>query len=939
MTSRIMKYLVFIGFLLLNLQYNISAQNVGKISGVITDEETGEPLIGCTVVLQGTRLGAITDLDGNYFVLNIPAGKYDLLVSMIGYSKKIQTEVIVNSGRTTIASFVLKSTAIEQEVITVKATRPDVEPEKTSTSVIIRADEVQQIAGMRNIGNVIGLAADVMDGHFRGGRSNEELYVLQGMGITNPLDNSRAITPIMSAVEEVEVVTSGFGAQYGNAQSGVINISMKEGKSDKWRSFAEARMRPPKRKHFGPSVYDIGANRYLQTYSNIAEWRKHYATVIQSQLGQDSLLKIQAAMLSWEQARRGINQTYGNQIDYSVEMSTGGPINENMRMFVAFSNNTDYLTFPGERPNVSNQLMGNIVADLGGTASLRISGAYAQSKTTSMNVDNYRGFFWNSILGLSTGIRSNVQLGVRFTQALSQRTFYEIKLNMLSLNNRSGSGVYAPDSLLNTVGVPTGNWIGKLNPQPDNFSEGPSGGGVRDQKTKTYSLDASITSQITLSHSLNAGIQANIYDINVDQWGSRSITGTIPPSFQGYKARPREASIYVQDKMEFQGMIANVGLRCDFWDRNIDYHADPFINQTIDTGKVKSTILGRLQPRVGISFPVSVNTVFHLNYGTFMQRPSFQYSYQYTPGRAAPGSGTFGSPTLKPEVSYMYDVGITQGLGDGFTFDASGYYKNVKDQIESAIYYYDYSYTPEGVPIPGPTYTTYINRDYADIRGFRLAISKRQGNLTGNINYQYSVATGKSAAVGNATPIIGINSEDTKNIPKKDILLNYDRPHNLIINIGYRTDENWGFKIGDFYPFGDVILAVSSFAKSGRPYTYNPTASTSSGSSATMNKRMPAEYNTNIKITKKIKDFFGSSASIYFEVFNLFDNKILNYDYITNLGAAYLTDYHTKPLDALDGILYNDGIIKGNMEYGFDHSFIVYDNDPRSFTLGITVDF
>ncbi|RPI06636.1 MAG: TonB-dependent receptor [Ignavibacteriae bacterium] len=931
-----------IGVLILLTISTLFAQNAGKISGIITDAQTGEPLIGANILVLGTSLGASTDINGNFFILNIPAGKYDVQASMVGYEKVIQRGVIVNSDRTTNADYKLMATVLEQEAMIVEATRPDVEREKTSTSVVIRTEDVQQLAGMHTVSDVIGLAADVMDGHFRGGRSNEELYVLQGMGITNPLDNSRAIVPIMSAVEEVEVITSGFGAQYGNAQSGVINITMKEGKSDKWRSFSEVRLRAPARKHFGASVYDVSANRYLQTYSNIDEWAKHYGTVIQTQLGQDSLLKIATARLSWQQARRGMNRTYGNEIDNSVEVSAGGPISENMRMFIALSNNTEYPTFPAEHPDASYQVMGNIVTDLGGSASLRLSGAYAQSKTNDMDVqdsNNFYRFLWNLISGIGYSSETNLQLGLRFTQALSQRTFYEIKLNMLSLDDQSGSGVYAPDSVLNSV---IGNWFGKLNPQPDNFTEGPNSGGLTSQNTKTYSLDASLTSQITHSHLLNAGLQANIYNLKIERWGKRGITGNVRPYFMGYKANPIEVSLFIQDKMEFQGMIANIGIRYDLWNQNRMYHGDPFTNQMSDTGKVKSPILSNLQPRIGISFPVSVTTVFHLNYGSFMQRPSFQYMYSYQPDNAAPGTGTFGNPSLRAQVTYMYDVGVTQGLGEGFTFDASGYYKNVKDQVEQAIYYFNYSYSSSGVPIPGATYTTYINRDYADIRGFRFALSKRKGNFTGDINYQYSVATGKSAGVGNAIPVIGIEGEDKNNplntVPKKDVLLNFDRTHNLVVNLGYHTDENWGVKIGNSYPLGNITFAVSSRASSGRPYTYNPVGN-SSGESATMNMRMPAEYNTNIKLTKRMKYFLGTSASIYIEVFNLFDNKKLNYDYITGLTSAYLTDYQSKPIGAPDGILYNDGTIKGNMQYGFDHSFVLYANEPRSFTLGITVDF
>ena len=179
-------------------------------------------------------MGATTDIDGSYFILNIVPDEYDVEASMIGYQKVLEHGVIINSDKTTTIDFSLTSTTLTQGVVEVVATRPDVQPEKTSTSEVVRTADVKEIAGMRDVTDVIGLAADVTDGHFRGGRTGEEYYTLQGMGIVNPFDATSAFIPILSAVEEVEVVTSGFGAQYGNAQSGVVNITMKEGKSDKW---------------------------------------------------------------------------------------------------------------------------------------------------------------------------------------------------------------------------------------------------------------------------------------------------------------------------------------------------------------------------------------------------------------------------------------------------------------------------------------------------------------------------------------------------------------------------------------------------------------------------------------------------------------------------------------------------------------------------------
>ena len=145
---------------------------------------------------------------------------------MIGYQKVIQQNAVVNSGKTTNVDFELKATSYEQQAVVIQATRPDVEVEKTSTSMITRSDEVRQLPAIHSVGDVLNLSSEVDNGHFRGGRSGEVLYTLQGVGTINPYDNSTTMDPIMSAVEEVEVVTSGMGAQYGSAQSGVVNISM-----------------------------------------------------------------------------------------------------------------------------------------------------------------------------------------------------------------------------------------------------------------------------------------------------------------------------------------------------------------------------------------------------------------------------------------------------------------------------------------------------------------------------------------------------------------------------------------------------------------------------------------------------------------------------------------------------------------------------------------
>jgi outer membrane receptor protein involved in Fe transport len=333
---------------------------------------------------------------------------------------------------------------------------------------------------------------------------------------------------------------------------------------------------------------------------------------------------------------------------------------------------------------------------------------------------------------------------------------------------------------------------------------------------------------------------------------------------------------------------------------------------------------------VGVSFPVTASTVFHLNYGSYMQRPSFQYVVATSESQASGRPNTFGNPRLEPQITHSYDIGILQGLGAGFTLDLSGYYKDVKNLIQSVVY------TDRG----GRTYNTFANRDYADIRGFRVSLNKRRGDLVGSINYQFSVATGKSSTPFNASPAYqeepntGRVIEYMQDVPVEDILLDFDRTHNLIINLGYVTGEEWGPTLFGTHPLSDISISGISFIRSGRPYTY------SIGVRQINNMRTPADYNTNLKISKKIRKFFSTDLTIYLEVFNLFDNKTLNYAYIfdqSNSNSKFnITRYQESPIDAPDGIRYLNA---SNADpFLVDQSFLIYENSPRSFNIGIVID-
>ena len=317
-----------------------------------------------------------------------------------------------------------------------------------------------------------------------------------------------------------------------------------------------------------------------------------------------------------------------------------------------------------------------------------------------------------------------------------------------------------------------------------------------------------------------------------------------------------------------------------------------------------------------------------------MQRPSFEYIVSKRLGQRLNDPLILGNPRLKPETTNSYDIGVVQALGEGFTLDVSGYYKDVKNLIQQSDFIDERA---------GYLVSSYFNLDYADIRGFRIMLNKRRGSLTGSINYQYSYATGKSATATAATPIfnrdtLGVVTTDLKNVPTRDILLDFDRTHNLVITASYVTKKDWGPSLFNLKPFADINVSVYSLIRSGRPYT-------SPSDIRLINvKRAPTEYNTNLRVTKTIRNFLGAQAILYMEVFNLFNNKILNYNYLfdrptptnPNLPLQYYEQY---PIDDKEnGIRY--WWDKGRQgPFSVDQSFLIYSNQPRAFSLGVVLEF
>ncbi|MCH2446647.1 MAG: carboxypeptidase regulatory-like domain-containing protein, partial [Candidatus Marinimicrobia bacterium] len=210
-------------------------QEKGSIEGRLSDSETGEPLPGVNVMVKGTYYGAASDADGYFRITNVSTGSYDMEVSMIGYKVILRTGVKVNAGRTTTVDFQLEQTvlALGEEVVVV-GKKPLFDVDETASITKLSSDDLEDMI-VNSVEDILAAQVGVTkvnnEIHIRGGRIDESLYIIDGLSIKDPLSGySGNLFVNAESIENLEIITGGYNAEYGQAMSGIINIRLKEGR-------------------------------------------------------------------------------------------------------------------------------------------------------------------------------------------------------------------------------------------------------------------------------------------------------------------------------------------------------------------------------------------------------------------------------------------------------------------------------------------------------------------------------------------------------------------------------------------------------------------------------------------------------------------------------------------------------------------------------------
>ncbi|MBW7889400.1 MAG: carboxypeptidase-like regulatory domain-containing protein, partial [Bacteroidetes bacterium] len=259
-------------FLLLAVATMAIAGTTGKLSGTITDAATKEPVTGAIIQVIGTPLGAVSDVDGRFIILNLQPGTYAVKVSMLGYDPVTVENIKIFVDQTTPLTVTLLQSSVQMKEVVVSAEAPAIQKDVTSSISVISPGDIDALP-VATFTELIGLQAGVVGSgnnfHVRGGRANEVAYLIDGAYVQDPLLGGLATQINNDAIQEMSLLSGTFNAEYGNAMSGIVNIVTKEGQEN---FSGKAEMRTTE---FGIQEYErLHEMRYSATISGPLYFQK-----------------------------------------------------------------------------------------------------------------------------------------------------------------------------------------------------------------------------------------------------------------------------------------------------------------------------------------------------------------------------------------------------------------------------------------------------------------------------------------------------------------------------------------------------------------------------------------------------------------------------------------------------------------------------------------
>lgn len=901
------------------------AQSTGKIAGTVKDKATGEALVGANVAVKGTPLGASTDIDGHFFILRVPPGVHDLVVSSVGYQGITLKGVNVRVDLTAEVQIRIEQSAIEVEGVTVLAEQKMVQKDVTSTRRTVSQSTIRETPGLEAMTDIFKLQAgtvltaapptlrmadgtqlqvrdeSLQDVHIRGGRGGEILYMVDGMPVTHPIYGGRSVMDLnLVDVESVELLTGAFNAEYGQAQSGVVNIITKSG-GERFKGGLE--FKTDQAEVFGESYTTDYASAYIGGPEPVTQ-------VLLPALGLDPGRGLSFFLSG--------NTTLTNT-PYDNKRTRGD--------FNAFG-----FTIR-ERQDNSTNLNAKLNWDISGEHKLALS--YHGSRKQWSSYD----YLWSYAPDNTSDYRrNNYTLNASFNHVLSKSTYYTLMAGYLDVAYQGSLRGMTPRDYWrqDTTGRYISNYISPLINPSTGFYYGQGVQSIwRDDHTKTFTFKGDLTSQVHPAHLIKVGVEAQantISYIDIQDGGTKlsrygqGIDSLAPPGPYPlfgqnrwvFDAKPIIASAFIQDKFELEYLVINAGVRVDYFNLGNSVMAGDWVSTWERATGLKASWkqgIFKLSPRFGVSFPISENTVVFFSYGHFNQLPELQYFYR------DPYSSTFtGNPGLDYEQTILYEFGFTHQLTDYWAVDIKNYGKDISKQIGTTRVF-----SALGSPVD-----LYDNKGYGRTRGLEFEIVKDPSDyIAGRATYTIQWANGYSSSAFDDY----VRSTNNFPYPIRERALEWDVRHQVIVQATLAAGPGqhpnvFGLELAD-----DWNLTILYRYSSGTPYTpgeatLNPVEAQKQENTA----YGPYTSSTDLKFEKGFT-IGGLRFAVTFDVFNLFDQRNVQ-TVRADLGFNQWT-----------GEPYRYGDIQRPQDNLYDYYTMLSMRDPRVFAtgrttkLGLRIDF
>ncbi|WP_185957320.1 TonB-dependent receptor [Gracilimonas mengyeensis] len=897
------------------------AQSKGKITGSVTDE-SGEPLVGVQIILEGTSRGTITEPDGYYSLINVDPDIYTLVFKYIGFADVRVENVEVITDRTTEISTTMRESVIEGEEVIITAERPIVEKDRTTTTSYVSSKEIENLP-VQSVGEVVNLQAGVVEGHFRGGRIGEVAYVVNGVPINNAYTNSAGFEIEQNMVSNLEVISGVFNAEYGQALSGVVNITTKDVPSD-WtfniknyaRAIASNRKLIFLDREGGPGS-DLS---YLDFTTEKVPYYEVAGIPNRLDLQLNAGGPIIPGKLGFQITGRYVDDKgtlFGKELfnpsdssSYLQSSPPGGytdPENPENDWIIESTGNGDYVPLSGGKRYSIN---GSLTYNLTGKTKLDYNAFLQNGESTYFAHD--RKYVPD---GRNTQYSYNQTHILSLRQAFSSKTFGNLSYSYL--RSEAESKLYSDvldDRLVRPrYGQQTGAYA---------FAIGGNDLGYGNDITQTHTIVGSLTSQINRVHQVKMGGQVRLHDVSSNSYGiiidsSTGFEPEINPSrdpgtgFRDLDVNPVEFAAYIQDKIELDNIIINAGIRFDYFDPDFvvpknyslgGQEVIPDINNPADSvsNRKPASIKTQISPRVGIAFPISETGVVRFSYGLFFQTPSFNSIYLNPEYFVLEGSSvtSFGNPNIDPEQTSTFEIGLQQGLTEDIGLDLTLFTKDIRNLTATLI---ERNQATSGIV------TRPENQDYGTVRGFTLSLSKRPvGAIRWNVDYTLQFADGSAFISGNSQLRREAGLDDITVLSR----LGWDRRH--VLN-----------SVLTYVPNNKINITLVNRLNTGRPYT-----SERSG----VRSYIPNNVNRPTTFLSDLRAYYTlpwQQAQLILQIENIFDSKAPQEVYADSGRPDFTRDEINARQGRLIGLnTYDDWFTRPE-----------FLSAPRRITLGLSINF